>query len=131
MRRTLGVLTKMDLMDAGTNALDILTGRVYPLKLGFVGVVNRNQMDINGMSPGLRLIDGKLSVRTLGFESIWHKVHTGSALRIRASSRLLRAVMLFFIEILTVHPRKPPPFILSPKRAGLLQNAPGIPQHCP
>ncbi|KAI0339719.1 hypothetical protein BDW22DRAFT_1361305 [Trametopsis cervina] len=46
-RRTIGVLTKMDLMDAGTNALDILTGRVYPLKLGFIGVVNRSQQDIN------------------------------------------------------------------------------------
>lgn len=34
-------------MDAGTNALDILTGRVYPLKLGFIGVVNRSQQDIN------------------------------------------------------------------------------------
>ena len=33
-------------MDAGTNALDILTGRVYPLKLGFIGVVNRSQQDI-------------------------------------------------------------------------------------
>lgn len=33
-------------MDAGTNALDILTGRTYPLKLGFVGVVNRSQQDI-------------------------------------------------------------------------------------
>ena len=45
-RRTLGVLTKLDIMDAGTNALDILTGRVYPLKLGFIGVVNRSQQDI-------------------------------------------------------------------------------------
>lgn len=33
-------------MDAGTNALDILTGRTYPLKLGFIGVVNRSQQDI-------------------------------------------------------------------------------------
>ncbi|KAL0061206.1 Dynamin-related GTPase protein [Marasmius tenuissimus] len=46
-RRTIGVLTKLDLMDAGTNAADILTGRVYPLKLGFIGVVNRSQQDIN------------------------------------------------------------------------------------
>ncbi|KAF9814330.1 hypothetical protein IEO21_05173 [Rhodonia placenta] len=46
-RRTIGVLTKLDLMDAGTNALDILTGRVYPLKLGFIGVVCRSQLDIN------------------------------------------------------------------------------------
>ncbi|KAI9838699.1 MAG: hypothetical protein M1819_005013 [Sarea resinae] len=47
-RRTIGVLTKLDLMDHGTNALDILSGRVYPLKLGFIGVVNRSQQDIQG-----------------------------------------------------------------------------------
>ncbi|SCU96907.1 LANO_0E14664g1_1 [Lachancea nothofagi CBS 11611] len=45
-RRTIGVVTKMDLMDSGTNALDILSGKLYPLKLGFVGVVNRSQQDI-------------------------------------------------------------------------------------
>ena len=38
-------------MDAGTNALDILTGRTYPLKLGFIGVVNRSQQDINAGLP--------------------------------------------------------------------------------
>ena len=50
-KRTIGVLTKLDLMDQGTNALDILSGRVYPLKLGFVGVVNRSQQDIQGQKP--------------------------------------------------------------------------------
>ncbi|KAL2757186.1 hypothetical protein ACRALDRAFT_1062810 [Sodiomyces alcalophilus JCM 7366] len=50
-RRTIGVLTKIDLMDHGTNALDILSGRVYPLKLGFIGVVNRSQQDIQGSKP--------------------------------------------------------------------------------
>lgn len=45
-KRTIGVLTKLDLMDHGTNAMDILSGRVYPLKLGFIGVVNRSQQDI-------------------------------------------------------------------------------------
>ncbi|KAK2736829.1 Dynamin- GTPase protein [Onygenales sp. PD_40] len=45
-RRTIGILTKLDLMDHGTNAMDILSGRVYPLKLGFIGVVNRSQQDI-------------------------------------------------------------------------------------
>ncbi|CAG8628206.1 8916_t:CDS:10 [Acaulospora morrowiae] len=50
-KRTIGVLTKLDLMDAGTNALEILTGRVLPLKLGFIGVVNRSQQDIVGNKP--------------------------------------------------------------------------------
>lgn len=50
-KRTIGVLTKLDLMDHGTNAMDILTGRVYPLKLGFIGVVNRSQQDIQSGKP--------------------------------------------------------------------------------
>lgn len=45
-KRTVGVLSKIDLMDQGTNAVDILKGNVYPLKLGFIGVVNRSQQDI-------------------------------------------------------------------------------------
>ena len=40
--RTIGVLTKLDIMDEGTNALDILRGKVYPLKLGFVPVICRS-----------------------------------------------------------------------------------------
>ncbi|VEU21577.1 DEKNAAC102570 [Brettanomyces naardenensis] len=46
-KRTIGILSKLDLMDHGTNALDILVGKVYPLKLGFIGVVNRSQQDIS------------------------------------------------------------------------------------
>ncbi|XP_050088671.1 dynamin-1-like protein [Anopheles aquasalis] len=46
-RRTLAVLTKLDLMDAGTDAIDILCGRVIPVKLGIIGVMNRSQQDIN------------------------------------------------------------------------------------
>ncbi|EPS31899.1 Dynamin-related protein dnm1 [Penicillium oxalicum] len=56
-RRTIGVLSKLDLMDHGTNAMDILSGRVYPLKLGFIGVVNRSQQDIQcgkSLSEALR-----------------------------------------------------------------------------
>lgn len=44
--RTLGVITKLDLMDSGTNALDMLLGRVIPLRRGYVGVVNRSQADL-------------------------------------------------------------------------------------
>lgn len=45
-RRTLAVVTKLDLMDAGTDAIDILCGKVIPVKLGIIGVVNRSQQDI-------------------------------------------------------------------------------------
>ena len=44
--RTIGVITKIDLMDEGTNACEILSGKVVPLKLGYVGVVCRSQKDI-------------------------------------------------------------------------------------
>ncbi|KAJ2419121.1 vacuolar protein sorting-associated protein 1, partial [Coemansia sp. RSA 2531] len=44
--RTIGVLTKVDLMDKGTDVIDILAGRVIPLRIGYVPVVNRGQKDI-------------------------------------------------------------------------------------
>ena len=40
--RTIGVLTKVDIMDEGTNCVDIIQGKVYPLKLGYIGVVCRS-----------------------------------------------------------------------------------------
>ncbi|XP_057957732.1 dynamin-related protein 3A-like isoform X2 [Malania oleifera] len=45
--RTIGVITKLDIMDRGTNARNFLLGKVVPLHLGYVGVVNRSQEDIN------------------------------------------------------------------------------------
>lgn len=45
-QRTIGVLTKVDLMDEGTDVVDILAGRIIPLRLGYVPVVNRGQKDI-------------------------------------------------------------------------------------
>lgn len=45
--RTVGVITKIDLMDSGTNAREVLENKVYPLKLGYIGVVNRSQKDID------------------------------------------------------------------------------------
>ncbi|KAF5190969.1 Interferon-induced gtp-binding protein mx1 [Thalictrum thalictroides] len=45
--RTIGVITKLDIMDKGTNACNFLLGRAVPLKLGYIGIVNRSQADIN------------------------------------------------------------------------------------
>ncbi|KAL0698050.1 hypothetical protein Bca4012_054172 [Brassica carinata] len=44
--RTIGVITKLDIMDKGTDARNLLAGKVVPLRLGYVGVVNRCQEDI-------------------------------------------------------------------------------------
>lgn len=45
--RTIGVLTKIDLMDQGTDVIEILANRVIPLRYGYVPVINRGQKDIN------------------------------------------------------------------------------------
>ncbi|KAG6709981.1 hypothetical protein I3843_06G151400 [Carya illinoinensis] len=44
--RTIGIITKLDIMDRGTDARNLLLGKVIPLRLGYVGVVNRSQEDI-------------------------------------------------------------------------------------
>ncbi|XP_017544289.1 dynamin 3a isoform X1 [Pygocentrus nattereri] len=47
-QRTIGVITKLDLMDEGTDAKDVLENRLLPLRRGYIGVVNRSQKDIEG-----------------------------------------------------------------------------------
>ncbi|KAG8177307.1 hypothetical protein JTE90_018333 [Oedothorax gibbosus] len=44
--RTIGVLTKPDLMDQGTDACEILKNKQVVLKRGYLVVLNRNLMDI-------------------------------------------------------------------------------------
>mmetsp|Transcript_18978 Transcript_18978/g.21809 ORF Transcript_18978/g.21809 Transcript_18978/m.21809 type:complete len:531 (-) Transcript_18978:27-1619(-) len=44
--RTIGVITKVDIMDRGTNAKRMMMGQEVPLRLGYVGVKNRSQQDI-------------------------------------------------------------------------------------
>lgn len=45
-KRTIGVITKLDLMEEGTDARNILENRVLALKLGYVGVVNQSQREM-------------------------------------------------------------------------------------
>ena len=40
------MLTKIDIMDKGTNARKALMGQEIALRLGFVGIKNRSQQDI-------------------------------------------------------------------------------------
>jgi replication fork clamp-binding protein CrfC len=46
--RTMCVVTKLDLMDEGTDARDILENRLLPMPRGYIGVVSRSQKDIDG-----------------------------------------------------------------------------------
>ena len=45
--RTLGVITKIDIMDRGTDARSVLLNKQIPLKLGYIAVKNRSQYDID------------------------------------------------------------------------------------
>lgn len=49
--RTVGVITKIDIMDRGTNAKKMLMNQEVPLRLGYVGVKNRAQEDIINQIP--------------------------------------------------------------------------------
>ena len=42
------MLTKLDIMDPGTDARDVLQGQAVRLKNGWIGIVNRGQADIMG-----------------------------------------------------------------------------------
>ncbi|KAF3986380.1 hypothetical protein FT663_04203 [Candidozyma haemuli var. vulneris] len=63
--RTIGVLTKVDLMDEGTDVVDILAGRVIPLKFGYIPVINRGQRDIESK----KTIRAALNDETAFFEN--------------------------------------------------------------
>ncbi|CAI6343261.1 unnamed protein product [Macrosiphum euphorbiae] len=47
--RTIAVVTKLDIIDKGTKSdiVDLLCGKIIPVKLGIIGVVNRSQIYIN------------------------------------------------------------------------------------
>lgn len=55
--RTFGVLTKLDIMDQGTNAKDSLLGKTIPLNLGYVGVINRTNLDIKNNKPVIKHLE--------------------------------------------------------------------------
>jgi len=49
--RSIGVITKIDIMDSGTDACHMLKGEDVPLRLGYVGVKMRSQQDIMNKKP--------------------------------------------------------------------------------
>jgi dynamin 1-like protein len=56
-QRTLGIITKIDLMDKGTDCIDVLNNKVFPLRYGYIGVILRSQFDIKqnkSLNEGLK-----------------------------------------------------------------------------
>ncbi|XP_066564181.1 dynamin-2 isoform X1 [Amia ocellicauda] len=107
--RTIGVITKLDLMDEGTDARDILENKLLPLRRGYIGVVNRSQKDIDGKKdiraalaaerkfflshPGYRHIAERMGTphlqKTLNQQLTNHIRDTLPALRSKLQSQLL------------------------------------------
>jgi len=65
-KRTMGVLTKLDLMNEGTSAKEALLGEQVKLGLGFVAVRNRTQKELNEMKVS---IDDAYERERMYFES--------------------------------------------------------------
>ena len=64
--RTIGVLTKIDIMDQGTDCCDILNNQVVPLRRGYIAVINRSQKDNQDNLPirKVSIIDIHISLCT-------------------------------------------------------------------
>uniref|UniRef100_A0A8C5AH26 Dynamin-1-like protein n=1 Tax=Gadus morhua TaxID=8049 RepID=A0A8C5AH26_GADMO len=86
-RRTLLVVSKLDLMDAGTDALEVLLGRVIPVRLGIIGVVNRSQHDINTQKSLEDSLRGEQAFLQRHYPSL--AARCGSRYLARTLSRLL------------------------------------------
>ncbi|KAM0673756.1 Dynamin- GTPase protein [Gurleya vavrai] len=54
--RTLGIITKIDLMDMETDCLEILLNKCFPLLMGYIGTVNRGQGDLNNKTNILQIL---------------------------------------------------------------------------
>jgi hypothetical protein len=114
-KRTVGVVTKLDLMDTGTHALDILTGRLFPLKLGFVGVVNRSQQDILTRKPMVEAIkaEERFFQRHPAYKSVANQCGTAFLAKQLNNVRSLQSgnntsllTSLLFVDPYHAYPRK-------------------------
>lgn len=96
--RTLAVVTKLDLMDAGTSADEILSGNVIAAKLGTIGVVNRCQRDIvQGKSLKEALME-EMDFLCKNYPLVAHK-HGTSVLVKRLQSLLIERVKKYLPQL--------------------------------
>jgi len=74
--RTLAVITKLDLMDKGTDAMDVLCGRVYNVHLGIIGVVCRSQADLNANKEVTAAMEAERRFLTKKYPSLASRLGT-------------------------------------------------------
>lgn len=90
----IGVVTKLDLMDRGTDARAIFTGTssdLPKLKLGYVGVVNRSQADITERKTiaESRRAEEDFFSKSMAYADLSHRL--GTRFLVRECARLLVA----------------------------------------
>jgi replication fork clamp-binding protein CrfC len=95
-KRTIGVITKIDIMDRGTNAKNMIMGKDVQLRLGYVGVKNRSQEDINNSMGVISALEAEkiyfskhpvystMPQNVLGTEALTQKLSTVMFHHIRA-----------------------------------------------
>ncbi|KFD65204.1 hypothetical protein M514_06573 [Trichuris suis] len=69
--RTLAVVTKLDLMDLGTDATDLLLGKVVPVKLGIIGVVNRSNRDTVNRKSITAALEDEAEFLKRNYPTLW------------------------------------------------------------
>ncbi|MES1918062.1 hypothetical protein MHBO_000085 [Bonamia ostreae] len=105
-KRTVGVLTKVDLMDKGESVRDILGGKVFPLRHGYVAVRNRSQSEI---ALNVSVAEGLERERRFFADNALYSAlaeHTGSARLAERLSRILVAHIRAFLPGLRLHVRR-------------------------
>ena len=89
-QRTLGVLTKIDIMDPGTNVLDVLNNKIFPLRYGYIGVICRNQKDTNNKKS----IEEHLKIEKEIFDSLSDYKNVRHLLGINTLTRNLSELLI-------------------------------------
>jgi replication fork clamp-binding protein CrfC len=95
--RTVGVLTKVDIVDKGTevNVVKILNNEDYKLKLGWIAVQNRSQRDIDANKPINKHLKDEMNF-FLTHE--WYKP-MASRLGVQYLTRRLNQVLINHIQV--------------------------------
>mmetsp|Transcript_35812 Transcript_35812/g.41776 ORF Transcript_35812/g.41776 Transcript_35812/m.41776 type:complete len:789 (+) Transcript_35812:42-2408(+) len=89
-QRTIGVITKIDIMDRGTNAKSMLLGQDIPLRLGYVGVKGRSNQDIkDGISVKKGLDDERKFFASHPVYSTMQQGYTGTDALVQKLTQVL------------------------------------------
>ena len=91
--RTLGVLTKVDLMDDGTDCSKILLNKEIKLRLGYIAVKGRSQMDIK---RNIKVKEAKKNERNF-FSN--HPVYSSMPSNLLATGSLVNSLSEVFFTV--------------------------------